>query len=381
MRECLEASGALVPVRFLASLHRRRFAEVIRRHPGNWPGSLDKVVQIRELALAMAAHAGAASVTPLACASKATRTGIGGVLSEFPAWFPSHVYAIGGADVGTNALATVERFDSTSCAWRPAPSMNQPRTGCAAVTSNGVIYVLGGVSSSSGCLASVECFRPQISSVWESLPPMRCARSAASAVAVGGMVYVVGGRDGFQSLDSLERFDPVHCFWDVLPPLHSARFGAAAAVLSGQIYVVGGKNGGRVFDSVERLNVEPPDLTLSSWELMPPLHARRYRTSAATAHGRVYVAGGCDGSWQTGLRSVERFDPDTVAWSMLSPLQIPRWGAAAVHTGGSICVLGGRSDGGAMTSVERHDLATGTWEPMPHMLTARKFCAAAACQG
>lgn len=42
-----QASGALAPVRFLARLHRRRFAEVIKRHPGPWPGSLDAVMQIR----------------------------------------------------------------------------------------------------------------------------------------------------------------------------------------------------------------------------------------------------------------------------------------------------------------------------------------------
>jgi hypothetical protein len=147
-------------------------------------------------------------------------------------------------------------------------------------------------------------------------------------------------------------------------------------VLNGSAYVVGGKGGGRVLDTVERL-----DLERGLWEQLPSLHARRNRAAAAAAHGRVYVAGGCDGSWQTGLRSVERFDPETWAWNILAPLQVPRWGAAAVPAGGSVCVLGGRNGGGALTAVERFDPATGTWEPLPPMPTARRFFGAAACRG
>lgn len=374
LRECLEASGALAPVRFLASLHRRRFAEVIKRHPGPWPGSLDLVMQVRELALATAAHAGAATVAPLAAASRALHSGVGSMLSEFPALFPSQVYAIGGADDGSETLGSVERFDSASCAWEPMAPLAEPRESCASVAANGVIYVLGGVNGSGQCLASVERFRPQAGQ-WESLPAMRSARGAAAAVAMAGLVYVVGGRDGFQSLDSAERYDPACCRWEFLPPLRSARFGAAAAVLGGSIYLLGGKGGGRILETVERFDAE------RLWEPLPALHARRYRAAAAAAHGRVYVAGGCDGSWQTGLRSVERFDPDTHAWSILAPLQVPRWGAAAVPAGGSVCVLGGRSGAGALASVERYDPTTGTWEPLPPLQACRKFCSAATCRG
>ncbi|CAJ1377354.1 unnamed protein product [Effrenium voratum] len=373
LRECLEASGALAPVRFLASLHRRRFAEVIKRHPGPWPGSLDAVVQIRELALATAAGAGAASVAPLAAASRALRGGVGSMLSEFPALFPSQVYAIGGADAG-ETLSSVEKFDSKSCVWESLSPMLEPRESCAAVAVNSMIYVLGGINGEAQCLNSVEGFSP-VTGMWEALPPMRHARAASAAVACAGQVYVIGGRDGFQSLDTVERFDPACRRWRLQPSLRGARLGAAAAVLGVRIYVVGGKGGGRVLDSVEQLEHEGP-----FWDVVPSLHARRYRAAAAAAHGRVYVAGGCDGSWQTGLRSVERYDPDTRAWSILAPLQVPRWGAGAVAiAGGSVCVFGGCSSG-ALASVERFDPATGTWEPLPPLKVARKFCGAATCR-
>lgn len=375
LRECLEASGALAPVRFLASLHRRRFAEVIKRHPGPWPGSLDAVVQIRELALATAAGAGAASVAPLAAASRALRGGVGSMLSEFPALFPSQVYAIGGADSSAETLSSVEKFDSKSCVWETVSPMAESRESCAAVAANSMIYVLGGVNGEAQCLSSVECFSPQ-TGMWEQIPPMRYARAAAAAAACAGQVYVIGGRDGFQCLDSVERFDPVSRRWRLQASLRSARLGAAACVLGGSVYVVGGKGGGRVLDSVEQLEHDN-----SFWDALPSLHARRYRCAAAAAHGRIYVAGGCDGSWQTGLRSVERFDPETRAWSILAPLQVPRWGTAAVQAGGSVCVFGGRGAATtALSSVERFDPATGTWEPLPPLKVPRKFCGAATCR-
>lgn len=376
LRECLEASGNLAPVRFLACLHRRRFAEAIKRIPGPWGGSLDTVIQIRELAVKTAEHAGAASVTPLAAASRALRGGVGTMLSEFPALFPSHVYAVGGMDDLLGTLSSVERFDSSGCAWETVAPMSERRESCAAVAANDLIYVLGGVNATQ-CLSSVEAFSPR-SGTWTRMPPLRCARQAAVAVALAGQIYAIGGRDCFQALDSVERLGSGSDRWELLPALRSARFGAAAAALGGLIYVLGGSGGGRVLDVVECL-----DLERGLWESLPSLHARRYRAAAAAAHGRVYVAGGCDCSWKNSLRSVERFDPHTRAWSVLPPLQVPRWGAAAVAAGGSVWVLGGRQggNGSAVASVERFDPATGTWEPMPDLRTPRKFCAAAACRG
>ena len=57
------------------------------------------------------------------------------------------------------------------------------------------------------------------------------------------------------------------------------------------------------------------------WEPMPSLHARRYRAAAVASQGRLYVVGGCDGSWHTGLRSVEVFEPELGVWRILAPLQ------------------------------------------------------------
>ena len=59
--------------------------------------------------------------------------------------------------------------------------------------------------------------------------------------------------------------------------------------------------------------------------------------------------------------------------SRLGLVQVPRWGAAAVQAGGSVCVFGGRGAATtALSSVERFDPATGTWEPLPPLKVPRK---------
>lgn len=242
LRECLTASGALAPARFLASIHRRRFAEVIKQHPSHWPGSLETVVLNQELALATASCAGAACIPPLSAACRALRRGVGSLLAEHPALFPAQLYAVGGADDSGEALRSVERFDSVSCLWESVATLCEARESCAVVSNNGVLYALGGLNSSAQCLASVEYFCP-VSGRWETLPSMRTARVASVAVAVGGQIYVMGGRDGFHSLDSAECYNPKTQAWRVLPPLRSARFGAAASAIGGRIVVLGGKRG------------------------------------------------------------------------------------------------------------------------------------------
>eukprot|EP00411_Alexandrium_monilatum_P105372 CAMPEP_0175781814 /NCGR_PEP_ID=MMETSP0097-20121207/77461_1 /TAXON_ID=311494 /ORGANISM="Alexandrium monilatum, Strain CCMP3105" /LENGTH=243 /DNA_ID=CAMNT_0017092615 /DNA_START=132 /DNA_END=859 /DNA_ORIENTATION=- len=227
------AAGARSPQAHSRGVQQLQAAEVVPRPP--WVARELDAGRAEELSDSSALDLGTARST-------------GSMLSEFPALFPSQVYAIGGADETVGTLSSAERFDSASCVWEPVAPLLVPRESCAAVAASGMIYVLGGVSGDAHCLASVERFEPS-TGVWEQLPSMRCARSAAAAVSVAG-------RDGFMSLDSVERLDAGGRGWEVLPPLRSARFGAAAAVLGGLAYVLGGKGGGRVLDTAERLDLE-----------------------------------------------------------------------------------------------------------------------------
>lgn len=379
LRDCLSASGALPPASFQASMHRRRFAEVLQRHPGApWPGTLDLVLHAKELALTTAAYAGAASVVPLAGTSRSLRCGVGCLVSELVALFPSQVYALGGVGDASEVLDSVERFDSMTCSWHTVAPLPEPRESCAAVAAGGSLLVLGGMTPEAHSLRTVAKFAPEMRD-WEEMVPMICGRGTAAAVAIGSHVYAIGGHDGFRALDSVERLDlsaDESCRWELQPPLHGPRFGHAASTLHGQAFVLGGKNSGRALNTVEKFEVGA-----ESWQMMQPLHARRHRPAAASAHGRIYVVGGCDDSLPSGLRSVESFDPESGAWTAMAPLQVSRWGAAAVFADDSMLVMGGRNSQGVLASVERFDFATCTWELLPPLRFPRRYCCAAACRG
>ena len=70
--------------------------------------------------------------------------------------------------------------------------MSVARLGCAAVSMEGVLYVVGGKSDLDTTLASAECYDPATRQ-WRALPAMSVARYACAAECLEGCVYVVGG--------------------------------------------------------------------------------------------------------------------------------------------------------------------------------------------
>mmetsp|Transcript_36178 Transcript_36178/g.79030 ORF Transcript_36178/g.79030 Transcript_36178/m.79030 type:complete len:214 (-) Transcript_36178:136-777(-) len=145
------------------------------------------------------------------------------------------IYVIG---VGADREMAVERFDPGDYMWQTLPSMPRQRFGCAAATVGRSLFVVGGHDGEQavsvcerftvvGGLASPTC-----APGWQQLPPLPTARHGGAAVSSGGMLYVVGGDDGKGPLGSLavaERFDPSNWRWETLPPVPTGRFGCAAA--------------------------------------------------------------------------------------------------------------------------------------------------------
>lgn len=65
-------------------------------------------------------------------------------------------------------------------------------------------------------------------------------------------VYVVGGRNGLQTLNTVNCFNPVTNSWLSIPPMCSYRHGVSVATLCGPLYAVGGHDGWSYLSSVER---------------------------------------------------------------------------------------------------------------------------------
>lgn len=65
-------------------------------------------------------------------------------------------------------------------------------------------------------------------------------------------VYVVGGRNGLQTLNTVDCYDPIANSWLSIPPMCSYRHGVSVATLCGPLYAVGGHDGWSYLSSAER---------------------------------------------------------------------------------------------------------------------------------
>ena len=72
---------------------------------------------------------------------------------------------------------------------------------------------------------------------WKQIAPMSCPRAGASVIAVNGLIYVIGGRttsDTFtapSTLDTVECYDPQTDSWFEIGPMPSHRCEAMVAVI------------------------------------------------------------------------------------------------------------------------------------------------------
>ena len=70
--------------------------------------------------------------------------------------------------------------------------------------------------------------------------------------ALNSEIYVVGGRNGLQTINTVDRYNPVSNTWLPIPSMCSYRHGVSVAHLSGPLYAVGGHDGWSYLSSVER---------------------------------------------------------------------------------------------------------------------------------
>jgi len=219
------------------------------------------------------------------------------------------------------------------------------------------LYVMGGRNMDTEALASVEMFDTW-HGVWTTCPPMSHNRTGCSASCLpSGKLLVVGGYDdrGIVSglLCSCEIFDSTTQTWSDAPSLGRPRWGLSSATLNGRVYAVGGCSlrTGAAEDqrNMETLNLcEVYDEGSDAWELAAPLCTRRAgaRLVNIGVH-RLALVGGCEDVFGESriLQTVELFDDTTKCWTMLTTsLQAPRTTAAVAALPGKrgeIFVFGG----------------------------------------
>ncbi len=112
---------------------------------------------------------------------------------------------------------------------------------------------------------------------WSRGPGLPTARSGIAAASLGGRIYVFGGEGNEGTFDENEAYAPQTNTWETLDPMPTARHGLGAAVVGDTIYVIGGGPDARPL----RLRRQRSVYALT--QLL------RVRTTRLSAHGEALV--------------------------------------------------------------------------------------------
>ncbi|VDN51006.1 unnamed protein product [Dracunculus medinensis] len=262
------------------------------------------------------------------------------------------IYAVGGLTSTGDSLSTVEMYNPAVGKWECTQAMNSIRSRVGVAVMNRILYAIGGFNGQER-LRTVELFDPE-KKQWKEVCPLINKRSALGAAVVNERLYVCGGYDGISSLSSVEVYDANTDKWTLTIPMNKQRSAAGIAVIDNFIYVIGGHDGMSIFNSVERFNVETEE-----WQSVKPMGNKRCRSGATALRDKIYVCGGYDG--RQFLKSVEVYDPDKDEWSPLSPMHFKRSRVSLVANSGMLYAIAGYDGISNLSSVEIYNVEEDSW--------------------
>lgn len=161
------------------------------------------------------------------------------------------IYAIGGAsqvDFNLVEFDTVnEAYNPATNSWDTRTPISFGRSNVAAAAADGLIYIIGGASSSTDYENKNEVYDP-VTDSWESRASMPTGRRRPAAVFVNGLIHVLGGMSSPDKYEAAnEAYNPATNTWSSMADMPTARQNLAAVGLDGVIYAFGGTSDGGVF--------------------------------------------------------------------------------------------------------------------------------------
>ena len=244
------------------------------------------------------------------------------------------VFVCGGED-GDEVLCFLP-FQNRRHNLKDIPDTRKPNT-FASTTCQGRLYVIGGNSNIRG-EQTVACYDPFLK-IWSSISAVKSfpkGLNFTAAVSFQGLVYVIGGEDNSgNSLRTVKQYDPSTNLWQEVPPLSNARSSVCVVADESYIYAIGGYTSSpseKCLDIVERF-----DPKFDSWKRIAPTQAKRRGAAGVSLHNKIFVFGGVDLS---GGCPCEIFDKETNVWTAIANDIAPRYYASAVCVKGNIFVVG-----------------------------------------
>jgi len=270
----------------------------------------------------------------------------------------SLIYLIGGFAPGAGGRPSAPRtmlvYDPGSDRWMAAGEIPQGVNHAGFVAVEGKLYIIGGFREASfSPTGAVRIYDPA-SREWRDGSPMPTPRGALAVAVLDGTIHAIGGNasrgsdlpphehgaarsDG--SVGTHEVYDPATNSWTRLAPMPTPRNHLGAAVIAGRVHAVGG----RVPGDMELSTHDVYDPASDSWTTGASLPTGRSGIAVVAHRDLLYVFGG---ETVRSLRretfdQAERFDPASGRWQRLPPMPTARHGLGAASVGDGIYVLGG----------------------------------------
>ncbi|KAM4626410.1 kelch-like protein 41 [Discoglossus pictus] len=150
------------------------------------------------------------------------------------------IYAIAGKDLQSEeSLDSVFCYDSKAVAWTEVKKLPVKLYGHSVVSSNGLVYCIGGKTDDKKCTGRMFVYNPKKGD-WKDLPPMRTARSMFGVAVHKGKIYVVGGVTEEGLTASVEAYDIASNKWDSVAEFPQERSSINMVSLAGSLYAIGG---------------------------------------------------------------------------------------------------------------------------------------------
>ena len=273
------------------------------------------------------------------------------------------------ARTATGFQVTITR--GTLGAWVSRTSMPTARRALAVTLADGKLYAIGGANASGTVLRTVQAYNPT-TNAWTTKASLPAARQGGNgAVALNGIIYLAGGEDATGALTrTLYAYTTSTNAWTTRAAMPTYGACGGSAVISGRLYVFSGCTRSSTGAQVNARLLHRYNPTTNSWTTLASAPVTHYRPAVAAINGKLYVAGGNNGSG-TAMRRVDMYDPATNTWSTRTGMPTPRVNAGAAALGGKLYVVGGRNGTPYLNTVEVYDPATNAWTNRPAMPTAR----------
>jgi N-acetylneuraminic acid mutarotase len=207
-------------------------------------------------------------------------------------------YVAGGrSNLLANAvIPNLEQYDPETNTWTTLAPMLTARAGAAIAVFDDALYVFGGHTDPLPCCGPCGFANTTVverynidTGTWSAVAPMPLPRSGLAARTHGGKIYVFGGCVGAVSLSNVDMYDPVTDTWTTgLAPMPTPRASFVAGRVGDQIYAIGGYS-----NNGPALNVnEVYDVSKNNWSTAAPMPTPRVAAGENSHGGRVYVVGG-----------------------------------------------------------------------------------------